>query len=102
MIAPETRETHIEAALKDDPNLAEAHEVLGGLLENRGQSDAARVPCREAVRIGPDCGKAHRDLGAQPWQTAAIFRGAAEENFAKPPPTPTPSRKSKRNAPASP
>jgi predicted CXXCH cytochrome family protein len=57
-------ERHIEAALKDDPNLAEAHDVLGGLLENRGKIDAALIQYREAVRIRPNYGKAHLDLGA--------------------------------------
>ena len=57
-------ERHIEEALKVDPNLAEAHDVLGGLLENRGKIDAALVQYREAVRIRPNYGKAHLDLGA--------------------------------------
>jgi Tfp pilus assembly protein PilF len=57
-------QTHIEAALKDDPNLAEAHDVLGGLLETQGRIDAALVQYREAVRIRPNFGKAHLDLGA--------------------------------------
>jgi tetratricopeptide (TPR) repeat protein len=57
-------QTKIEAALKADPNLAEAHDVLGGLLENRGRIDAALAQYREAVRIRPSFGKAHLDLGA--------------------------------------
>jgi Tfp pilus assembly protein PilF len=57
-------QTHIEAALKDNPNLAEAHDVLGGLLENRGRLDAALAEYREAVRIRPGFGKAHLDLGS--------------------------------------
>jgi Tfp pilus assembly protein PilF len=57
-------QTHIEAALKDDPNLPEAHDVLGGLLENRGRIDAALAQYREAVRLRPNFGKAHLDLGA--------------------------------------
>lgn len=57
-------QTHIEAALKDNPNLAEAHDVLGGLLENRGRMDAALFQYREAVRIRPGYGKAHLDLGS--------------------------------------
>jgi tetratricopeptide (TPR) repeat protein len=57
-------ETHIMAALKDDPNLPEAHDVLGGLLENRGRLDDALAEYREAVRIRPNFGKAHLDLGA--------------------------------------
>ena len=57
-------EKHITAALKDDPNLPEAHDVLGGLLENRGRVDAALTEYREAVRLRPNFGKAHLDLGA--------------------------------------
>src|ERR1700683_4195026 len=71
-------ENHILAALKDDPNLPEAHDVLGGLLENRGRVDAALAEYREAVRLRPNFGKAHLDLG-----TALANRrdlaGAAEE-----------------------
>ncbi len=57
-------QTHIEAALRADPNLAEAHDVLGGLLENRGRMDAALAQYREAVRLRPNFGKAHLDLGS--------------------------------------
>ena len=56
-------QTQIEAALKADPALAEAHDVLGGLLEKQGRLDAAEVQYREAVRIRPDLGGAHFDLG---------------------------------------
>jgi tetratricopeptide (TPR) repeat protein len=56
-------QTHIEAALKADPSLAEAHDVLGGLLEKQGRLDEALVQYREAVRIRPDLGGAHFDLG---------------------------------------
>ncbi len=71
-------QVHIEAALKDDPNLAEAHDVLGGLLENRGQLDAALIHYREAVRLRPNFGKAHLDLGAI-LANRRDFAGAAEE-----------------------
>jgi tetratricopeptide (TPR) repeat protein len=71
-------QTHIEAALKHDPNLAVAHDVLGGLLENRGQVDRALVEYREAVRLRPNFGKAHLDLGAV-LATRGDRPGAAEE-----------------------
>ena len=71
-------QTHIEAALKDDPTLAVAHDVLGGLLENRGHIDAALVEFREAVRLRPNFGKAHLDLGAV-LETRRDRVGAAEE-----------------------
>jgi Flp pilus assembly protein TadD len=56
-------EAHIWMAIRADPNLAEAHDVLGGLLENRGRLDAALTQYREAIRIRPSYGKAHLDLG---------------------------------------
>jgi Tfp pilus assembly protein PilF len=71
-------ETHIMAALKDDPNLPEAHDVLGGLLENRGRVDAALAEYREAVRLRPNFGKAHLDLGAA-LANRRDRAGAAEE-----------------------
>lgn len=71
-------EKHIVAALKDDPNLPEAHDVLGGLLENRGRVDAALAEYREAVRLRPGFGKAHLDLGAA-LASRRDLAGAAEE-----------------------
>jgi Tfp pilus assembly protein PilF len=56
-------QTRIEIALKADPNLAEAHNVLGGLFEKQGRLDGAEFQYREAVRIRPDLGGAHFDLG---------------------------------------
>ncbi len=54
---------HLEAAIKADPNMAEAHDLLGGLLETKGSMDAAMKEYREAIRSRPDFGKAHLDLG---------------------------------------
>jgi predicted CXXCH cytochrome family protein len=71
-------ETHLRAALKDDPHLPEAHDVLGSLLENRGRIDAAIVEYREAVRLRPNFGKAHLDLGAA-LASRRDLGGAAEE-----------------------
>jgi len=71
-------EKHILAALKDDPNLPEAHDVLGGLLENRGRMDAALAEYREAVRLRPGFGKAHLDLGVA-LANRRDLAGAAEE-----------------------
>ncbi len=71
-------QTHIEAALKEDPNLPEAHDVLGGLLESRGKIDAAIAQYREAVRLRPSFGKAHLDLGAA-LANRRDLAGAAEE-----------------------
>jgi Flp pilus assembly protein TadD len=52
--------------------------VLGGLLENRGRIDAALVEFREAVRLRPDFGKAHLDIGAV-LAARHDLAGAAEE-----------------------
>jgi predicted CXXCH cytochrome family protein len=71
-------ETHIMAALKDDPNLPEAHDVLGGLMENRGRVDGALAEYREALRLRPNFGKAHLDLGAA-LANRRDRAGAAEE-----------------------
>jgi Tfp pilus assembly protein PilF len=81
-------EAHIEAALKDDPNLAEAHDVLGGLLENRGRVDEALVQFREAVRIRPGFGKAHLDLGAVLAARHDVAGAAAEFHQAESDPDP--------------
>jgi len=71
-------QTHIEAALKADPNMAEAHDVLGGLMEKQGRLEAAVAEYREAVRIRPDLGSAHFDLGRVLAETHDLA-GAAEE-----------------------
>jgi tetratricopeptide (TPR) repeat protein len=71
-------QTHIEAALKADPNMAEAHDVLGGLMEKQGRFEAAVAEYREAVRIRPDLGGAHFDLGRVLAKTHDLA-GAAEE-----------------------
>jgi tetratricopeptide (TPR) repeat protein len=81
-------QTHIEAALKDDPNLAEAHDVLGGLLESRGRVDAALVQYQEAVRIRPNFGKAHLDLGVILLNRRELAAAAAELRLASGDPDP--------------
>jgi len=53
----------LTAALQSDPNFAEAHDLLGGLLEQRGESAEALQQYRQAVEIRPDFGKARIDLG---------------------------------------
>lgn len=54
----------IEAALQADPNLAEAHELLGNLTAAKGQFNAALSHYREAIRIRPEFGRALLDLGS--------------------------------------
>jgi Flp pilus assembly protein TadD len=53
----------IEAALRLNPNLAEAHDVLGTLLERKGDSDAALREYSEAIRLRPDLSHAQLNLG---------------------------------------
>jgi predicted CXXCH cytochrome family protein len=71
-------QVHLEAALKADPNMAEAHDVLGGLLETKGRVDAAMKEYREAIRSRPDFGKAHLDLGTL-LATRHDLKAAADE-----------------------
>ena len=56
-------QVQIETALRLKPNLAEAHDLLGTLLERKGQVDAALREYSEAVRLRPDLSHAQLDLG---------------------------------------
>ena len=55
---------HLEKSLQADAKQPLAHEVLGGLLEAAGKIPEAIAHYREAIRLRPDFGKAHVDLGA--------------------------------------
>jgi len=89
-------QTHIEAALRDDPNLPEAHDVLGGLLESGGQIDSAIAQYREAVRLRPNFGKAHLDLGAALADRRDVTGAAEEFRKAAADPDPTIQRQAKQ------
>lgn len=52
----------VDAALQVNPNLAEAHELLGGLLARGKFMDSALVEYRKAVELRPDFGRARLDL----------------------------------------
>ena len=54
----------LEASLRADPGLADAHELLGDLLMAKGEAQAALPHYREAVRIQPESGRAHLGLGS--------------------------------------
>jgi tetratricopeptide (TPR) repeat protein len=54
----------VELAVRADPNLAEAHELLGGLLARGKDMDAALLHYREAVRLKPEFSRAQFDLAA--------------------------------------
>jgi Flp pilus assembly protein TadD len=56
--------THVERSLEADANQPLAHEVLGGLLEAAGKIPDAVSHYKEAIRLRPDFGKAHIDMGA--------------------------------------
>jgi Flp pilus assembly protein TadD len=54
----------MEEAVKADPGMAEAHDLLGNLLLSRGNVQRAVTQYEDAIRIRPDYGRAHYDLGA--------------------------------------
>ena len=61
-------------ALRANSNLAEAHELLGGLLARDKDMDAALVEFREAVRLKPEFSRAQLDYGA-----TLVAKGATAE-----------------------
>jgi tetratricopeptide (TPR) repeat protein len=67
----------IEAALKLNPALAEAHDIRGTLLERKGQTAEALAEYKEAVRLQPTLFHAQLNLGAV-LQNAGDAVGAAE------------------------
>jgi tetratricopeptide (TPR) repeat protein len=54
---------HARAALRFDPDLAEAHDDLGVGLERLDRLDEAAGHFREALRLRPDLASAHNHLG---------------------------------------
>jgi Tfp pilus assembly protein PilF len=55
-------QARVEEALRADPNMAEAHELLGGILAGKRQLPAAERQYAEALRLRPDIARAHLDL----------------------------------------
>jgi predicted CXXCH cytochrome family protein len=55
-------QTSVEAALRADPDMAEAHALLAGLLAGKRQLPQAAREYSEAVRLKPDFARAHLDL----------------------------------------
>jgi predicted CXXCH cytochrome family protein len=53
----------VQAAVNADPNLAEAHELLGGLMARDKDLNSALVEFQEAVRLKPEFSRAQLDLG---------------------------------------
>jgi Tfp pilus assembly protein PilF len=54
----------MQAAVHANPDFAEAHEMLGRLYEQKGQTDDALHEYEAAVRVRPDMSQAQLDLGA--------------------------------------
>ena len=50
--------------MRADPELVDAHELLGDLLMAKGQAQVALPHYREALRIQPEFGRAHLGLGS--------------------------------------
>lgn len=53
----------VEAALKTDPNLPAAHDLLGSLLSRKAQMSDATREFRRAVELQPDFSRAQLDPG---------------------------------------
>ena len=54
----------MQAAVRANPNFAEAHEMLGRLYEQKDQTDDALHEYEAAVRVSPEMSQAQLDLGA--------------------------------------
>jgi predicted Zn-dependent protease len=52
----------VQSALRADPDMAEGHELLGGLLAGKGQLQDAAREYAEAIRLKPEFARAHLDL----------------------------------------
>lgn len=55
---------NVEAALRADPKLAEAHVLLGRLLVRKGQLPEAATEYGRAIRLRPDFGRVRLDLAS--------------------------------------
>ena len=85
----EDAQRQLESALRADPGIAEAHELLGNLLARKGQAEGALSHYREALRIRPEFDRAHLSLGAalaalgdSPQATAHLRKAAASPDVA--------------------
>jgi FimV-like protein len=70
-----------QAAVLADPNLAEAHELLGGLLARKTQLSEAAAEYQKALQVRPDFSRAHLDLALV--LAAQGDRTGAEEHLRK-------------------
>jgi tetratricopeptide (TPR) repeat protein len=67
----------VAAALRADPSMAEAHELLGGLFAQKRRLPEAAHEYAEALRLRPDFARAHLDL-AQVLAAQGDMPGAIE------------------------
>jgi tetratricopeptide (TPR) repeat protein len=58
----EESQASVEAGLRADPKMAEAHVLLGGLLVQKRQFAEAAKEYQEALRLNPAFDRAHLDL----------------------------------------
>jgi tetratricopeptide (TPR) repeat protein len=80
--------THLEKSLDADAKQPVVHEVLGGLLEEEGKIPEAVSHYKEAIRLQPNFGKAHLDLGAALARQGDRAGAAAEFRIAQSDPDP--------------
>ena len=80
--------THLEKSLQAEPRQPLAHEVLGQLLEAAGKIPEAVFHYKEAIRLRPDFGKAHLELGALLTRQGDRAGAAAEFRAAQSDPDP--------------
>jgi predicted CXXCH cytochrome family protein len=81
---PDDAQASVQAALRADPEMAEAHQLLGGLLAGKGQLREAALEYTEAIRLKPEFARAHLDLarvlaaqGDMPGAIAQLRQAAA-------------------------
>ena len=67
----------VDAALRVDPEMAEAHDLFGELLARTLQLSEAEEEYRRAIRLKPDFARAHLDL-AQVLADQGDIPGAVE------------------------
>ena len=79
---------HLERSLQADAKQPMAHEILGGLLETAGKIPDAISHYQQAIRLRPDFGKAHIDLGAVLLRKGDKAGAAAEFRAAQSDPDP--------------
>jgi predicted CXXCH cytochrome family protein len=70
----EESQKQVEAAIAADPNLAEPHELLGGLHSRKSEPNLALAEFESAVRLKPEFSRAQLDLGV----TLAILGDTAK------------------------